>query len=94
MSGPCQARDRALARRNALYERRVLLVGESVVVLDDVDTGARERVAKRGEAVGEALRLERRAGQRATLDAEHGGCLRCQRGPEKRARKSRGSRRR
>ncbi len=63
--------DRALAGVHARRERRVRLVGESVVVLDDVDARGGERVRERGQALDrQALRLERRARQRPRAGAE------------------------
>ena len=63
--------DGALTRRDALEKRRVRLIGDSVIVLNDVDAAACEdRAQPREFADGDALRLERGARQRAVGGAE------------------------
>ncbi len=61
---------RARAGRRALGEGSVVLIGQPVVVLDEIGAAEREFMRERGEIFGgEALRLQGRAGQRATFDA-------------------------
>ena len=57
--------DGLLAGSDAVGERMEALVGEAVVVLDDVDSCMREEAAEKGEPLrGQADRFERRAGHR------------------------------
>ena len=59
-----------LAGADAVAKGMETLVREAVVVLDDVDAGAREQAAEDGEALGaEADGLERGAGERAVGNA-------------------------
>src|SRR5208282_3788709 len=58
------AGDGALARGDALRKRRIGLVGKAVIVLDDIDAVARQRVGQACKCLaGQALRLEGGAGQ-------------------------------
>ena len=62
------AADRLLASGHALGKRRIALVGNTVVVLDDIDTGSGKHVADARELRDrQSLGLQRSAGQGTTV---------------------------
>ncbi len=70
------ARYRPLDPRHTLREWRRILIGDAVVVLDDVDTGACEHIGECGQCLGvQTLWLERGATERAPGGFLH-ECLR------------------
>src|SRR5208283_1027944 len=61
---------RARAGGRAFDEAAVFLIGETVIILDEIGAAEREFMGERGEPFRRgALRLQRRAGERATFHA-------------------------